>query len=33
MRIVRFLDEDGKECYGCDFREGHATLLKGDSIA
>jgi 2-keto-4-pentenoate hydratase/2-oxohepta-3-ene-1,7-dioic acid hydratase in catechol pathway len=32
MRIVRFLDEEGKECYGYDFREGHATLLKGDSV-
>jgi len=33
MRIVRFLDEDGNECYGYDFREGHATLLKGDSFS
>jgi 2-keto-4-pentenoate hydratase/2-oxohepta-3-ene-1,7-dioic acid hydratase in catechol pathway len=30
MRIVRFLDENDKECYGYDFREGHATLLRGE---
>ncbi len=30
MRIVRFLNEEGKECCGYDFRDGHATLLDGD---
>lgn len=30
MRIVRFLDEKGRECYGHDFQNGHAVLLKGD---
>ncbi len=29
MRIVRFLDENGKECYGRDFRDGQAVLLHG----
>ncbi len=29
MRIIRFLDENGKECYGSDFRDGHAMLLQG----
>jgi 2-keto-4-pentenoate hydratase/2-oxohepta-3-ene-1,7-dioic acid hydratase in catechol pathway len=30
MRIIRFLDENGKECYGHDFRDGHATLSEGN---
>jgi 2-keto-4-pentenoate hydratase/2-oxohepta-3-ene-1,7-dioic acid hydratase in catechol pathway len=30
MRIVRFLDEKGRECYGRDLRDGKVTLLKGD---
>ena len=29
MRIVRFLDEKGKECYGRDLRDGQAVLLHG----
>ena len=29
MRIVRFLDEKGRECYGHNFRAGHAMLLEG----
>jgi len=29
MRIVRFLDEKGRECYGHNFRDGHAMLLEG----
>lgn len=29
MRIVRFLDENGRECYGRDFKDGHALLLRG----
>ena len=30
MRIVRFLDENGRERYGHDFRDGQAELLEGD---
>lgn len=30
MRIVRFLDDNGKECYGQSFGEGQALLLEGD---
>ena len=30
MRIVRFLDENGKEGYGHDLRSSQATLLMGD---
>jgi 2-keto-4-pentenoate hydratase/2-oxohepta-3-ene-1,7-dioic acid hydratase in catechol pathway len=33
MRIVRFLDENDQVCYGHDFREGQATLLKGELLA
>ena len=33
MRIVRFLDENDKVRYGCDFRDGQATLLEGDLLA
>ncbi len=29
MLIVRFLDEKGRECYGHNFRDGHAMLLEG----
>lgn len=29
MRMVRFLDEKGRECYGHNFRDGHAMLLEG----
>ena len=29
MRIVRFLDEKGRECYGHDLGDGHAMLLEG----
>jgi 2-keto-4-pentenoate hydratase/2-oxohepta-3-ene-1,7-dioic acid hydratase in catechol pathway len=29
MRIVRFLDEKGRECYGHNFQNGHAMLLEG----
>ena len=33
MRIIRFIDEAGQQCFGQDFKNGAATLLEGDVIA
>jgi len=30
MRIVRFIDDQGQICYGCNYANGVAELLKGD---
>ncbi|RJR36016.1 MAG: 5-carboxymethyl-2-hydroxymuconate isomerase [Desulfobacteraceae bacterium] len=33
MRIVRFIDNDNRLCYGYDFREGTAAILEGDPFS
>jgi 2-keto-4-pentenoate hydratase/2-oxohepta-3-ene-1,7-dioic acid hydratase in catechol pathway len=30
MRIVRFLDDENRRCYGCKMKNGYADLLEGD---
>ncbi len=32
MRIIRFIDKNGKNCYGQNHRDGSATVMDGDII-
>ncbi len=32
MKIIRFLDEHDRQCYGHDYSDGHAILLEGELL-